>query len=446
MARAVATLVGNDGLGKRRLRTVRELAAVIAAGLAREVARHGRDAYDHMNEADLREWLMSHGASRATADCPPVRALYDLGFAYPDGVGGPGRGAMAAGAGVRVLTKLAAGYRGAPFYRMTAGMGDTVFAPMYEVLRARGVSFAFFHDVRAIRTAGGDVSEVVAGVQAEPWETYEPLTRVGPTPCWPDRPLTDRLTRVCQGKLDGDDAPYLFERSLHAGRDFDVVVLAIPPGAHPRIAPEVLASSDRMRAMVGAHCAVPTVAAQYWLAKSPLELGLRGSPGVLTGIGGTLRTWADMSEVLGAEAWSDHPASLSYFCSVASPCVSAQADEASALRQASEEVRAFEETTLARLWPHVQADAGGIRSSELHADGSRTVRPYVRVNYAAWERYNLTLPGTVRFRLAPDQSGVGNLYLAGDWTRNDIDGGSVEGAVSSGLDAAAAIRRAARPS
>jgi uncharacterized protein with NAD-binding domain and iron-sulfur cluster len=268
MARAVAVLVGDDGLGMRRLGTIRELATVVAAGLAREVARHGRDAYDHMNDSDLRAWLMAHGASSSTADCPPIRALYDLGFAYPDGVGGPGRGAMAAGAGVRVLTKLAAGYRGAPFYRMTAGMGDTVFAPMYEVLRARGVSFAFFHDVRAIRTAGGAVSEVVAGVQAEGWDAYEPLMRVGSTPCWPDRPLTERLARVCDGRLDGDEAPYLFERALHAGRDFDAVVLAIPPGTYARIAPEVLTSSDRMRAMVAAHCAVPTVAAQYWLAKS----------------------------------------------------------------------------------------------------------------------------------------------------------------------------------
>lgn len=444
LVRAVALLKGSDGLGLRRLATVRELGTVMALGLAKEVARHGRDAYDHMNDSDLRAWLREHGASDAVADCPPVRALYDLGFAYPDGVGGPGRGAMAAGAGVRVLTKLAVGYRGAPFYRMTAGMGDTVFAPLYEVLRARGVSFAFFHDVQAIRTTGGAVSEVVAGVQAEPWDMYEPLTRVGPTPCWPDRPLRAQLDRVCEGRLDGDHAPYLFERTLRAGHDFDAVILAIPPGTFARIATDVLASSEKMRAMVAAHCAVPTVAAQYWLAKSPLELGHRGTPGVMTGIGGALRTWADMSDVLAAEGWSDPPASLSYFCSVAPPRVAAQPDEASALREAEDEVRAFEANVLPRLWPRIQTDARGVNPSELHAEGSRTVRPYVRVNYAAWERYNLTLPGSVRFRLRPDESGVGGLYLAGDWTRNDIDGGSVEGAVSSGIDAAAAVRRGGR--
>ena len=38
-----------------------------------------------------------------------------------------------------------------------------------------------------------------------------------------------------------------------------------------------------------------------------------------------------------------------------------------------------------------------------------------------------------RFRLRPDDSGVGNLYLAGDWTHNEFNGGCVEGNVMSGL-------------
>jgi uncharacterized protein with NAD-binding domain and iron-sulfur cluster len=47
--------------------------------------------------------------------------------------------------------------------------------------------------------------------------------------------------------------------------------------------------------------------------------------------------------------------------------------------------------------------------------------------------------GTLRFRLRADESGYENLYLAGDWIRNGVVIGSVEGAVVSGLQASRAI-------
>ena len=48
-------------------------------------------------------------------------------------------------------------------------------------------------------------------------------------------------------------------------------------------------------------------------------------------------------------------------------------------------------------------------------------------------RYVLTPPGTVEHRLWPGQSGLDNLVLAGDWTRNGLDVGSVEAAMTSGM-------------
>jgi uncharacterized protein with NAD-binding domain and iron-sulfur cluster len=36
-------------------------------------------------------------------------------------------------------------YKGAMFWMMRALMGDVVFAPLYQALRARGVRFRFFH-------------------------------------------------------------------------------------------------------------------------------------------------------------------------------------------------------------------------------------------------------------------------------------------------------------
>ena len=51
----------------------------------------------------------------------------------------------------------------------------------------------------------------------------------------------------------------------------------------------------------------------------------------------------------------------------------------------------------------------------------------------------LTPAGSVKHRLPSGQSGFENLALAGDWTRNGIDGGCVEAAVISGIEAAESI-------
>jgi uncharacterized protein with NAD-binding domain and iron-sulfur cluster len=64
---------------------------------------------------------------------------------------------------------------------------------------------------------------------------------------------------------------------------------------------------------------------------------------------------------------------------------------------------------------------------------------YVRANVEPSERYILSLPGTTKRRLPPERSGFENLFLAGDWTKTSINGGSVEAAVESGFRAADAV-------
>jgi hypothetical protein len=39
---------------------------------------------------------------------------------------------------------------------------------------------------------------------------------------------------------------------------------------------------------------------------------------------------------------------------------------------------------------------------------------YLRTNIEPWERYVLSKPDTLRWRLWPDGSGISNLFLAGD--------------------------------
>jgi Acetoacetate decarboxylase (ADC)/Flavin containing amine oxidoreductase len=63
----------------------------------------------------------------------------------------------------------------------------------------------------------------------------------------------------------------------------------------------------------------------------------------------------------------------------------------------------------------------------------------VRENVRGSDRYVTTYAGSVKYRLAPDESGLTNAALAGDWTRNGIDGGCMEAAAASGRLAARAI-------
>ena len=57
----------------------------------------------------------------------------------------------------------------------------------------------------------------------------------------------------------------------------------------------------------------------------------------------------------------------------------------------------------------------------------------MRADWAPTERYVLTPPGTVEHRLWHRPGGLDNLVLTGDWTRNGLDVGSVEAAMTSGM-------------
>jgi len=60
-------------------------------------------------------------------------------------------------------------YAGAFAWLFEAGTGETVIAPLYEVLKKRGVKFEFFHKVESLHlnTEGTAVESVRFGVQAK---------------------------------------------------------------------------------------------------------------------------------------------------------------------------------------------------------------------------------------------------------------------------------------
>ena len=383
----------------RKVAGLGRLATVVARGLASE-ARRGGDLWSRMDEHDLRGWLRRHGGSVESA--PVVRAFYDMAFAYPDGVADDARGSVAAGAALRSILRLLFTYRGAPMWQLRHGMGDTVFVPMYETLRRRGVRFAFFHRTDRLEPSpdGSRIDRIAMTRTRTPPGDFDPLARVGAMPVWPNAPDAGPETSKAQ--------------ILERGRDFDEVVLAIPAGALRPILTDVARLHSDIATMLEHTHTVATKAAQLWLA-DPLPSELH----VVTGTPGPFATTANLSEVLDAEAWSgpERPRGLVYLVDT----MPTPTDGSNALDAVARDVE---------RWCEVAAKPI-LGRAPRHASP-----PYVRANVDDWERYVLSLPGTTKHRIEPAGTRIGNLRLAGDWVRTSINGGSVEAAFESARVAA----------
>jgi uncharacterized protein with NAD-binding domain and iron-sulfur cluster len=417
------------------------------------------DGFGAIDDLDYREWLRGHGMDPVALESPILRGMYDLVFGYEHG--DPARPRFSAGLGLQLATKMLLGYSGAPFWKMQAGMGEVIFAPLYEVLRDRGVEFRFFHRVDALRLAadGRSIAAIDLGLQAEladGVESYDPLFRVKDLPCWPAAPLrlqlrpTDALDTV---DLESYWSPRrdVGRATLEAGEDFDTVVFALSLGMVPYVCTELLEASPAWQSMVDHVGVVPTQAFQLWLSEDEQTLGWTGPEGVtMSGFVEPFDTWASMSHLLPVEDWPEGatPRSIAYFCSVLAPPETS--DGAPDVERENEAVRQraqkFLDRDVATLWPRA-VDGTGFRWSLL-SDGSATspsgperfATQYWRANVDPSDLYVQSLPGTDRYRLAPGDTGFANLVVAGDWTDCGLNAGCVEAAVRSGRLAARAAR------
>jgi uncharacterized protein with NAD-binding domain and iron-sulfur cluster len=416
------------------------------------------EGFGAINHLDYRDWLLGHGIDPEALESPILRGMYDLVFAYEGG--DPARPRFSAGLGLELATQMLLGYSGALFWKMQAGMGEVIFAPLYEVLRDRGVEFRFFHRVDAVRLAddGRSIAAVDLGLQAEladGVDAYDPLISVKGLPCWPDAPLGAQLRAT--DALDGVDLESFWSTrhdvgrlTLQAGKDFDAVVFAISLGMVPHVCGELLTASPAWQSMVDNVGTVATQALQLWLSDDEKALGWSGPPGVtVSGFVKPFDTWASMPHLLHAEDWpeKDRPRTIAYFCSVLDTPGSRDVtpDVEGATRAVRARAQTFLDHDVATLWPNA-VEHGEFRWSLL-CDGvpRTTIGPerldsqYWRANIDPSDLYVQSLPGTDQFRLQPGRTGFTNLTVAGDWTDNGLNAGCVEGATRSGRLAAEAV-------
>jgi uncharacterized protein with NAD-binding domain and iron-sulfur cluster len=391
--------------GVRRTWVVVDLLLAAARGLIDDGVILS-ESFDDIDRYDLREWLLSHGASEESVSSGLLKALvYDLAFAYEKG--DPRRPRCSAATGVYGLLRVLLTYRGAVMWKMNAGMGEIVFAPIYEALKRRGVRFHFGHEVKSIALDedGTRATRIEFLAQASGpndgaldtiWVESGPLS--GTLPYWKDSASTDAPT---PRGIDVDIG--------------DVIVYGLPVGTIRGVVPN---APQPWRTCSDAVQTVNTIALQLWLRAPVGRLAPWASPDLTVG-GYTepFDTWSDMAVLAGERLdGSTEPGTVAYFTNVAPD--EFEDIEGTACR--------FVLDGLSAIWP-------GFETTLLRGS-------YARLNSSPSERYTLSLPGTKAARLRPNDTSLQNVRPVGDWTHNSLSAGCIEAAVISGMLAARVIR------
>jgi uncharacterized protein with NAD-binding domain and iron-sulfur cluster len=466
-----------------------DLGLAVTIGMAAEgVFWKGFSAIDHL---DLWEFLEKHGASSTHKHCVMVRGLYSQAFAFPEG--DEARRSMSAGASIRAGLRMLLGYEGAFMRKMRAGMGDIVFAPFYRVLKQRGVQFKFFHRVRALHlsTDGSTtIGRITLGRQVSlkgnapphrppsccPDEPeYDPLITVPDTfiksarHCWPNEPdetqiVDGDVAKIAAMKANGTqyfnlesvwtswDAAYEKDCSLERGTHFDHVVLAISVGALERICAPLAQRSSRWAKMLKTTKTVRTQAAQLWLSEDLAGLGWTMPEPVHGAYAFPMDSWASMTQTRPAEPWPNgyDPKQTAYFCGVLPHGTTEDpewfSDPGFPKRQRTEVetwMKKHLQQNIAHIWPKAVGQAGFRWELLVDVnDGAGEARfnsQFLVADVDPTERYVLSVPDSMAHRLPSDDSDFDNLTLAGDWTKNAVNLGCVEAAVSSALAASRKI-------
>ena len=161
----------------RHWRIIVDIICTCSIGILRDgVLLYGFDVIDPW---ELKTWLRRNGAQNETIGSAIVEGGYDYVFGYQSG--DINRPAQAAGVALRGCLRLVFGCRGGILWKMSAGMGDVVFAPLYIVLKNRGVNFNFLHRVEGLdllSVAGrNSIEQISFSRQAEVKDdaAYDPL-------------------------------------------------------------------------------------------------------------------------------------------------------------------------------------------------------------------------------------------------------------------------------
>ena len=440
----------------RRLWIIVYLGVTFARGMLDD--RLYERGFDVVEGIEMRAWLAKHSSfdglgEKAEADSlafesANLQAFYDASFSYVDGDAAQPN--VAASVALRCMLRILFDYAGPIILEMQAGMGDTVFAPLYLILQKRGVRFAFFHRVTDLHLDAARTSidriDLSRQVQIPDATRYQPLIDVKDLPCWPSQPLygqiTDGATLKASGKnIEHWDSGWVDTggpAQLKRGTDFDHVVLGISYDVLPSVSGQ-LRGNGKWQAMIQGLDTADTQAAQLWFAADRTQLGMTGAPEIF---GAYVEPWSsltDFSHLLPRESWpaNDAPLYLNYTCGPLAKSAD-PGDDAVYKR-----LRAFLQTDAAPLWPK-SVSGTGFNYGVLHAPAgavgeARLEAQYWRANTDPTERYVIAKAGTGGVRLEPGATGFDNLSVVGEWTDTGVNISSIEATVISGMRASRSL-------
>ena len=452
----------------RRDAIMADLAMTALGGMLRDGVLHR--GFDPLDRDDVRTWFRRHGAHETTLTSAPIRALYDLCFAYRGGAVSWDTADFAAGAALMTVLRIALDYPDYVVYEMRAGMGEVVIAPIYQALVQQGVKFHFFHratrlelapDARSVSAVHFDVQATVKG-GADYRPTFT-LSFPGQDPdrleCWPSEPFYDQLDQGEQLRGVNLESKWsgwqpVGTLTQRAGEDFDLLVLGASLAEVTELCADFPGRVPGWGPMFASMRSVATIGTQLWMSEPLKALGWTHGPVPVDAGPEPLDVWADRSDELQREQWNEAaspPLSLHYLCGpLDDDAARGLAPGAPGYVQAAQDAatqvtRDWLIAYAGALWPKSTVRGKGfdwnlLWTTDEGAGPSRLLAQYIRANVEPTERYVLSVAGSTAMRLKADGSGLANLVLAGDWTHGKWNAGCIEAATVSGLAAAQALR------
>lgn len=439
---------------KRHLFVMIDMSIAIIRGLISEGLLSEQVDFDVLDQYDMVEWLKKNDASDVTCESGLIHGMYDLMLAYQNG--DTKKPSFGAGTFIHFAMRMTLTYRGSIFWKMQAGMGDTIFGPIYEVLKKRGVEFKFFHCVDTLKVSedGVNIDSIDINVQATTKAgTYDPLVEINDLLCWPAKPNYEQLNEGEELKKQKINLESFWTQwkpvdqfSLKRGKDFDIVVLGIPVASHQFICDDLIKRNTRWSDMVKNVQTTRTLALQLWMQPDLEGLGWKGGSPIIDSYVEPFNTWADMSQLIDREQWPPSAIlnNIAYFCGPMKGGIPPLKD----VDAPEKETKAVKDMAIEWLkknpgfiWPKAVSANGELDWSILtdpkdRIGEKRFESQFWRANIDPSERYVLSVPKSTQHRMRTDDTGFDNLIIAGDWTWNPMNAGCVEGTVMSGMMAA----------
>lgn len=414
------------------------------------------DGFQKIDGLDFREWLNANTllkdplANNLAIDGSVLpTALYNIAFAYD---GGDSKNPnFSAAVAISLGMRIVLGYKGSVLWKMQAGMGDTIFAPIYTVLKRRGVKVKFFHQIANLHPQDGVIASIEVERQVDlTVGEYDPLILVKGLPCWPSDPLYNQIDPAQAARLQTEHID--LERyntgwqnvekiTLTAGVDYDLVVLGIPVAALKYVCSEIIAANYAWQQMTSGIHTVQTQATQLWFKPDLKGLGWVLPSALLGTYVQPFSTVGDYSQLIPVENWPiDDLHNITYVCDVLPDLPDETQVNADA--RVHQNAVTFLEDYAKPMWPKASGTNAkfpeGLDWSQLVAPDalkgtSRFDAQYWRANIDPSSRYTLCVKGSGKFRLKTDQTGYPNLRITGTWIDNGFHMGCIEGAVMSGM-------------